>query len=87
MNEITLSDQKRLIAANVEAAITGGDPVSVESIVDITASELRAAGLTALDSVIGYAKENPIKSFALVVAAGVGVYFLFKLFAGNARKH
>lgn len=69
MSEVTLADQRRLIDANIQAALIGAEPVSVESIVDITQTELRNAGLTSLDAIIGYAQDNPVKSGLGVVAA------------------
>lgn len=67
--EVTLADQRALLAANVAAARSGQAPVAVERIIDVTINELKSAGLTAVDSVVGFAREKP----GLTVAAAVGV--------------
>ncbi len=66
--EVTLADQRALLAANVMAARAGLPPVAVERIIDVTINELKAAGLTAVDSVVGFAREKP----GLTIAAAVG---------------
>lgn len=70
--EVTLADQRALLAANVVAARSGLPPVAVERIVDVTINELKAAGLTAVDSVVGFAREKPVLTFAAAVGV-VGV--------------
>lgn len=77
--EVTLSDQRALLRANVAAALAGRPPVAVDRVIDVTIAELRAAGLTAVDAVVGYAKERPATSAAVVIGAialiGAAIYF------------
>jgi hypothetical protein len=80
--EVTLADQRALLAANVAAARAGGAPVGVDRIVDVTLSELRAAGLTAVDSVVGFARERPMLAagagLGVIAVIGVAAYFLLR---------
>lgn len=80
--EVTLGDQRALLAANIAAARAGQSPVAVERIIDVTLSELRAAGLTAVDAVVGYAKERPVMAASLSLGAialiAAAIYFMLK---------
>lgn len=80
--EVTLGDQRALLAANIAAARAGQEPVAVERIIDVTLSELRAAGLTAVDAVVGYAKERPVMAAGLSLGAvaliAAAIYFILK---------
>lgn len=80
--EVTLRDQRALLAANAAAARAGQSPVAVDRIIDVTLAELRAAGLTSIDAVVGYARERPVMtagiSIGVIALIAGAIYFAVK---------